>query len=879
MNRPEVKISVTFLILGTLWIVLSDKLFLALFGSSSNAHLTTVQTLKGTFFILMLTALIYVMVKRSNKKLSASELHYRTLFDNNPTPMWIYDRSSLQFLSVNNAAIKNYGYSEEEFLSMSLRDIRPPEDIARLDRFVLLQDDIREASTWQHRKKNGTLIQVHIFSHNIKFNNKPARLVIAHDITEMTAARKEIEKSEQMLSSLIQSQSNYLIRLNHDGDLIYRNNTFTQNFGEDKHNIIQLIDTRYHPDYYKALGKCLADQSCVADFTCCSPQQGECIYYTYWELKAIKNYEADTTIIQGVGFDVTEKYELEEHLKKVNEDLNVVLNSITDGFFIVDLQFNLLRVNRYFCDLMNKQPEEVIGNNLFELVPDLKKRYGDYNETHPQKIKQTIHFETFYSPAQIWFRISVYPFEKGLAVIFRDKTLEKQNEIRIAENESNVKALINNTEDLIWSVDKNYRYITFNQAFATAVLHFSGKTIKPGDEALLDIWGVKKLQFWIAVYTKGFSGIRFSVEQETVDENNNLMVLQVNVNPIISSTNQVVGLGCFVRNVTEKHLNQQRINEALQRYETVSRAVNDVLYDWDMTTGEITWSEGMYRVFGYQQGGNNNWRRANISPGDLNQIEEILRRATNDRRDQWDAEYDFLCASGEYKHVKDRGVIFYNDQKQPVRVIGAMQDVHQTREQQKEIDKLSQVAQKTNNSVIILNEDRVIEWVNTAFTTLTGYQMSEVVGRKPEDFLREPKLYEAQKEHIANLTNLGKSFSIELMNYKKNGDSYWVQIDMSPIIYNGNIVKYISVETDMTRIKNQLKRISWQNEKLKDIAFITSHTIRSPLANILGLTSILDRKNPANPINAEIIDHLKTSATELDRVILDLVAQTSKIDP
>jgi hypothetical protein len=131
---------------------------------------------------------------------------YENFYKSNPHPMWIYDLETLAFLDVNDAAIKHYGYSEEEFLSMSIRDIRPPEDIpALLENIAKVTKGLDMAGTWRHIKKDGTLIHVEIISHTLTFMGKRAEMVLALDITERKQMEEELillaKKSGTVLSS------------------------------------------------------------------------------------------------------------------------------------------------------------------------------------------------------------------------------------------------------------------------------------------------------------------------------------------------------------------------------------------------------------------------------------------------------------------------------------------------------------------------------------------------------------------------------------------------------------------------------------------------------------------------------------------------------
>ncbi len=124
---------------------------------------------------------------------------YRLLFDNNPVPMWAYDTRTLRFLAVNTAAIDNYGFSREEFLAMSVRDVRPPEDIHEFEQTVpRLPRGYNQTGQWRHRKKDGRMFPVEITSHSLVFDGRDARLVLITDITERQRAEEALRKSEKL---------------------------------------------------------------------------------------------------------------------------------------------------------------------------------------------------------------------------------------------------------------------------------------------------------------------------------------------------------------------------------------------------------------------------------------------------------------------------------------------------------------------------------------------------------------------------------------------------------------------------------------------------------------------------------------------------------
>lgn len=148
-------------------------------------------------------------VAERTEKLNNSEKQYRHLFTNNPMCMWVIDLHTYQFLDVNQMAILQYGYSREEFLSMSAIDIRPEEEkenFVKLDRSFTIDSENYNKGIWKHKKKDGTIILVEIFVHEIVFEGKKARIILSEDITKRLEAEKllaenlkELERSNREL--------------------------------------------------------------------------------------------------------------------------------------------------------------------------------------------------------------------------------------------------------------------------------------------------------------------------------------------------------------------------------------------------------------------------------------------------------------------------------------------------------------------------------------------------------------------------------------------------------------------------------------------------------------------------------------------------------
>ena len=180
---------------------------------------------------------------------------YRRLFEVNPHPMWVYDLETLRFLVVNDAAIRRYGYSREEFLAITLRDIRPPEDVpALLEKVAGVGQGLDRAGLWRHRLKDGSLIDVEITSHALEFDGRRAELVLAIDVTE----RRRTEEAVRWLQQAVKQTDDAVFLTRLDGTIVYVNPGFEKLYGHAAPEVLgqtprMLKSGDMSADHYEAL--------------------------------------------------------------------------------------------------------------------------------------------------------------------------------------------------------------------------------------------------------------------------------------------------------------------------------------------------------------------------------------------------------------------------------------------------------------------------------------------------------------------------------------------------------------------------------------------------------------------------------------------------
>jgi len=169
--------------------------------------------------------------RRAEQALRESEHRYRTLFEGNPLPMWVYDYETLSFIAVNDAAVQHYGYAKDEFLRMTIEDIRPPEEIPMLRGVLDTRRDRNDPRVFRHRKRNGEVFDAEVTSFEFLSAGRRSRLVIAVDVTERRRAEERLRESEERYRLLFERNLAGVYRSTIDGRILDGNDAIARMFG------------------------------------------------------------------------------------------------------------------------------------------------------------------------------------------------------------------------------------------------------------------------------------------------------------------------------------------------------------------------------------------------------------------------------------------------------------------------------------------------------------------------------------------------------------------------------------------------------------------------------------------------------------------------
>lgn len=310
---------------------------------------------------------------------------------------------------------------------------------------------------------------------------------------------------------------------------------------------------------------------------------------------------------------------------------------------------------------------------------------------------------------------------------------------------------------------------------------------------------------------------------------------------------------------------QYELQNAYRLLEKSSEAARIGTWEIDLQADKVNWNKVAQEIHEISNGfitqkdvleGTEKWLEFYHVEESQNKIERALHECLKSGT-QFDIESQILTAKGQEKWIRVIGIPSFQQGK-IVRLYGLFQDIDERKKIEEELYKLALIAQKTNNLVIVTDENDKIEWVNNSFTERTGYSLQEVRGKKPGNFLQGVDTKSNHIRQIREGLSRKESFSQEILNYTKEGKPYWVNMNITPVLdAEGTVIRYIAIQQDITERKNSEHQIYIKNQQLE----IMLNTVEEQKNDILSSieyakriqTATLAKKNDIEKHLSEVL--------------------------
>ncbi len=319
------------------------------------------------------------------------------------------------------------------------------------------------------------------------------------------------------------------------------------------------------------------------------------------------------------------------------------------------------------------------------------------------------------------------------------------------------------------------------------------------------------------------------------------------------------------------------------------------IFEWNVAAGHVYYSPGLWAMLSYDHtrmpATVEAWQSL-IHPDDLPLYRRRVESQLAGVASFIEPEYRVRARAGEWRWVYTRSkTVAASTAGRPTRIIGTVQDItarreaeQALRESQAETRKLSLVASKTDNPVLIASPAGTIEWVNESFTRVMEYSLDEVVGKSPADFMHGPDTDFAALKQIRAAMADGIGLSTDVVNYSKSGRKYHLRLEIQPIRNEtGQLQNFIAIETDITaRVETEqtLRRAKIEADDASraksEFLASMSHEIRTPMNGVIGMTSLL-METQLNPEQRDFVNTIRTSGEALLTIINDIL-DFSKIE-
>jgi PAS domain S-box-containing protein len=379
--------------------------------------------------------------KRSDQALRESEERYRQLFASNPHPMWVFDVKTLNFLEVNDAAVAHYGYSRQEFLGMTLEDIRSPEDIPALYQILSANPSGYSFNRCaRHRKKDGSIIYVEVADYRFLQNGRLVSLILANDITERLKAEDAVRRSEAKLRSFVENSPFGIFRTHiEENRFLDVNPALVEMLGyASAHELLSLklsTDVYANPqEREKTLTPLLRDGFNRIDVQC-RRKNGEPVILQLSGRLAQDSIQG-CQVFEGIASDITERKQAEQALRESEDRFRQVVESSPVGIFI-----QTEGIHRYFNPaalalLGAESASQVVGRGYMEVIhPDSRasvmaraRIVREEKKPVPFHEERLLRLDGSAADAEITAVPFVFEGRDGALVFLRDIATRKQEE-------------------------------------------------------------------------------------------------------------------------------------------------------------------------------------------------------------------------------------------------------------------------------------------------------------------------------------------------------------------------------------------------------------------------------------------------------------------
>jgi len=347
-------------------------------------------------------------------------------------------------------------------------------------------------------------------------------------------------------------------------------------------------------------------------------------------------------------------------------------------------------------------------------------------------------------------------------------------------------------------------------------------------------------------------------------------------------------LGEYFSLAIKRHYDEQKLRESEERSRLAQKASNIVIWDCDISSGILKWSDNIKEIIGLEPS-ERAWTYRDLIELIYPEERQLVLGKINDSMDHGAAyyvEHRIIRPDGQVMWAANSGDVFFNEKNEPVRMLGAIWNITGARKEQERTRQLSVAVEQNPVTIVITDSASKILYVNPKFTEISGYTPDEVIGRSTR-IMRSGEHSMDFYQDLWSTIRSGNVWEGEFHNRKKNGDLYWEKSVIAPIKdENGDITHFVAIKEDISDKKALEQRLldstieaEKANRAKSEFLANMSHELRTPLNAILGFSQILEMQSvdTLSDKHREYLKYIRDSGNHLLEMVNDIL-DLSKIE-
>lgn len=532
-----------------------------------------------------------------------------------------------------------------------------------------------------------------------------------------------------------------------------------------------------------------------------------------WTLTYIK----EKNVIYAVVHDITERKTYEYSLKDSKDEVTNILESITDGFFALDQDWNFTYVNTAAEQLLHRTKKDLLGKNIWKEYPDA---VGTFDVMYLQAIKdqRSFRFTEYYpEPLNSWFEVDAFPSKSGISIYFRDITERQQAAHRLVKSETQFKAVFNSSLDGMLIINDESKCLDANPAAC----------------ALFGLTHEQMTNVYINDYLRDGDKSEFKEKwqlllEHKIHRGEYILVSskKSKLNVELASTNTFLpGKHLFVvRDITQRKIIEENLIQSRKRLAEAQELASLGSWEWSSENG-ITWSDEVYRIFGL----NKDEFKVDfqsvierIHPKDQEYFYSQFRRAFIDG-EEFKFKHRIVLPDHSSKTVRQITKVNLDNDGQLHKFVGTIQDITQS-EQSEQALRQAEAKYRT----LVESSPGIVYLIQHVppYSLLYVSPNIKTLGFTPEEWYSKPELWkqmihEEDRDRVVEATKKaikeGTDCEIEYRVVKKDGTTFWLQ-NKGRLIRDetGNEVGWQGLMIDVTGTKKLELQIG-QSQKLESV--------------------------------------------------------------